>query len=97
MSAQVARKASCMNWLKNSQSNRPGRSGRRKPTGLNIPGETVLKMTTVHSETVAEKLPTVSRREGIEHLPNTLFGGKTQVLNQLTAIDIVSTSCFFLD
>ena len=61
MSAQVARKASCMNWLKNFQSNRPGRSGRRKPTGLNIPGETVLKMTTVHSETVAEKLPTGSR------------------------------------
>jgi hypothetical protein len=39
----------------------------------------------------------VSRREGVEHLPNTLFGGKTQVLNQLTAIDIVSTSCFFFD
>jgi len=52
-------------------------------------GETDPKVTTVHGETVAEKLPTDSRRAVIEHLLNTLAGGKTQVLSQLTEIDIV--------
>jgi acetate kinase len=52
-------------------------------------GETDLKVTTVHGETVAEILPTDSRREVIEHLLNRLVGGKTQVLSQLTQIDIV--------
>ena len=52
-------------------------------------GETDLKVTTVHGETVAEKLPTDSRREVIEYVLNTLVGGKTQVLSQLTEIDIV--------
>ncbi len=52
-------------------------------------GEADLKVTTVHGETVAEKLPTDSRQEVIEHLLNALVGGKTQVLSQLTEIDIV--------
>src|SRR6266516_1233660 len=52
-------------------------------------GEADLKATTVHGETVAEKLPTDSRQEVIEHLLNALVGGKTQVLSQLTEIDIV--------
>ncbi len=52
-------------------------------------GETDLKVTTVHGETVVEKLPTDSRREVIEYVLNTLVGGKTQVLSQLTEIDIV--------
>ncbi len=39
-------------------------------------GETNLKVTTVHGETVAETLPTDSRREVIEHLlVNSLKGG----------------------
>ena len=39
---------------------------------------------------MAEKRPTDSRREGIEYLLKTLVCGKTQVLNQLTEIDIVA-------
>lgn len=53
------------------------------------PGETDLKVRTVHGETVAETLPTDSRRAVIKHLLNTLVSGKTQVLSQLTEIDIV--------
>src|SRR3989440_4082346 len=52
-------------------------------------GETNLKVTTVHGETVAQTLPTDPRRAVIEHLLNTLVGGKTQVLSQLTEIDSV--------
>jgi acetate kinase len=52
-------------------------------------GETNLKVTTAHGETVTEKLPTDSRREVIEHLLKTLVNGKTQVLSQLTEIDII--------
>ena len=53
------------------------------------PGETDLKVTTVHGGTVAETLPTDSRRAVIKHLLNTLVSGKTQVLSRLTQIDVV--------
>ena len=51
-------------------------------------GQTELKITTAHGQTLEEKLPTDSRPEIIAHLLQTLWSGNTQVITQPSDIDI---------
>jgi acetate kinase len=53
------------------------------------PGMTSLKITTASGQSLEEEIPTDSRSEVITHLLNTLWSGKTQVIAQLSDINIV--------